>query len=317
MKIYCTLLGYIVSLAFLLLIGGCKQTNQKGNAGELADVRRPLKIIATTGIIGDAIKNIVGDRAKVDVLMGPGVDPHLYKASQKDLELLSEADLIFYNGLLLEGKMGEILQKLKTQKTVVAVAEAIPEKELIKTDEFGGQYDPHVWLNVKIWKYAVEKCGKTLQARDSANAKIYQANLTKYLQALDSLDTFIETEIQKIPKVPRALVTAHDAFSYFGLRYKIEVKSLQGISTVAEFGLKDVANLVDFIVQRKIKAVFMESFIPERSINAVIEGCKAKNHQVQLGGMLYSDALGKEGTPEGTYIGMLKANVKTITEGLK
>lgn len=317
MKIYCTLLGCIVSLAFLLLIGGCKQTNQKENAGELADVRRPLKIIATTGIIGDAIKNIVGDRAKVDVLMGPGVDPHLYKASQKDLELLSEADLIFYNGLLLEGKMGEILQKLKTQKTVVAVAEAIPEKELIKTDEFGGQYDPHVWLNVKIWKYAVEKCGKTLQARDSANAKIYQANLTKYLQALDSLDTFIETEIQKIPKVPRALVTAHDAFSYFGLRYKIEVKSLQGISTVAEFGLKDVANLVDFIVQRKIKAVFMESFIPERSINAVIEGCKAKNHQVQLGGMLYSDALGKEGTPEGTYIGMLKANVKTITEGLK
>jgi manganese/zinc/iron transport system substrate-binding protein len=308
---------YIVLGSFLFLfINGCAPEGQKENLN--SGKAHSLKIVATTGIIGDAVKNIVGNKAKVDVLMGPGVDPHLYKASQKDLEALSGADLIFYNGLALEGKIGEILEKLKTQKkTVVALAEAIPEKELIKTDEFGGQYDPHVWLNVKIWKYAVERCGKVLQAKDSANAQIYQKNLIRYLQELDSLDTFIETEIQKIPVIPRVLITAHDAFSYFGLRYKIEVKSLQGISTVAEFGLKDVADLVDFIVQRKIKSVFMESFIPERSIKAVIEGCKAKNHQVRLGGVLYSDALGKEGTPEGTYIGMMKANVKTITEGLK
>jgi manganese/zinc/iron transport system substrate-binding protein len=301
---------------FLFFINGCAPERQKENLNSRAG--HPLKIVATTGIVGDAVKNIVGDKARVDVLMGPGVDPHLYKASQKDLEALSGADLIFYNGLGLEGKMGEILEKLKTQKkTVVAVAEAIPEKELIKADEFGGQYDPHVWLNVKIWKYAVERCGKVLQAQDPANAEFYQKNLIRYLQELDSLDAYIEAEMQSIPVVPRVLITAHDAFSYFGRRYKIEVKSLQGISTVAEFGLKDVADLVDFIVQRKIKSVFMESFIPERSIKAVIEGCKAKNHQVRLGGLLYSDALGKEGTPEGTYIGMLKANVKMITEGLK
>ncbi|MCS6905652.1 MAG: zinc ABC transporter substrate-binding protein [Bacteroidia bacterium] len=292
---------------------GCKQSSKE----KVFTHSSSLRIVATTGIVGDAVKNIVLNKAEVNVLMGPGVDPHLYKASQKDLELLSKADVIFYNGLHLEGKMAEVLEKLKKQKKIVAIAEAIPVNKLIKVGENENLYDPHVWMDVSLWKYAVIECARVLQSIDTSNAAFYKQNLDNYLQALDSLDAYIETEIAKIPSIPRVLITAHDAFSYFSRRYHIEVKSLQGISTVAEFGLRDITNLVDFIVARKIKAVFMESFIPERSIRAVIEGCKAKNHEVKLGGVLFTDALGAEGTPEGTYIGMLKANVKTITDGLR
>jgi manganese/zinc/iron transport system substrate-binding protein len=294
----------------ILLFGllACKETNN--------DVGDTLYIVSTTGMINDAVINIAANRANAIALMGPGVDPHLYKATQGDLNKLTKADIIFYNGLHLEGKMAEVLQKLSRTKPVFAVAEALPPALLIQSQDFGGTYDPHIWFDVQRWSEAVKYIARVLAEKDPDFADYYHRNALNYLARLEALHQEVTENMQSIPKEKRVLITAHDAFSYFGEAYQIEVRGLQGISTVAEYGLRDITNLVDFIVARKIKAVFVETSVPEKAIKAVVEGCKKKGHPLEIGGYLYSDALGEAGTEEGTYIGMVKSNVKTIVESL-
>ena len=276
-----------------------------------------LDITVTTGMIADAVLNVAGDHAKVTALMGPGVDPHLYKATQGDLARLTSADVVFYNGLHLEGKMVDVLEKLSRQKPVVAVTDGVKESDLRSPPEFQGAHDPHIWFDVKLWAGAVRRIADELKKVDETNAEEYDRNATQYIRRLDSLDTWVRTQIATIPKIQRVMITAHDAFGYFGRAYDIEVRGLQGISTVSEFGLADRAALENLIAERKIKAVFVESSVPKRSIEAVVEGVRAKGHEVRIGGELYSDAMGDAGTPEGTYIGMVTANVNTIVGALR
>lgn len=281
------------------------------------DKNKKLLIVTTTGMIKDAVQHVVGPHAEVMALMGPGVDPHLYKATQGDLQKLTNADIIFYNGLHLEGKMGEVFEKLSRIKSVVAVASAVPENKLREIPGFQGTHDPHIWFDVQLWKYTVDGIMESLQKIDTAHAADFKANGTRYQQQLDSLHIAVTTKVQEVTKQQRVLITAHDAFGYFGDAYDVEVRGLQGISTVSESGLRDVTELVSFIIQRKIKAIFVETSVSDRSIKAVVEGCRQRGWNVKIGGSLYSDAMGKEGTPEGTYVGMVHANVNTIVEALK
>lgn len=303
----------ILLLLAVFLFAGC-------GGGSDSPQPKKLRIVTTTGMIEDAVRNIVGDdsaSATITALMGPGVDPHLYKASQQDLSLLTEADIIFYNGLHLEGKMVEVLEKLARTKPVVAVADGVDPAKLRTPPEFNGNHDPHIWFDVKLWEGGVRKIAEALQARDTANAARYRQHAERYVRQLDSLDRWVRDHIATIPKEGRVLITAHDAFGYFGQAYDIEVRGLQGISTVSEYGLADVQALVEMIASRNIKAVFVESSVPRRSIEAVVEGVKAKGKNVTIGGQLFSDAMGAKGTPEGTYIGMVSANVNTIVNALK
>ncbi len=277
----------------------------------------PIKVVATTGMIGDAAKRIAGDLAQVEALMGPGVDPHLYKASESDVRRLSEADLILYNGLHLEGKMGDILVKLARTRAVVAVSETIPQGELREPPEFAGQYDPHIWFDVRLWSRTLDPIAEALAGLDPANAEAFRSNAARYREELGELDTWVAGRILEIPEGQRVLVTAHDAFGYFGRRYGMKVMGLQGISTLSEAGLRDVERVVDEVVASGIKAVFIESSVPRRSIEAVQGACRARGREVAIGGQLFSDAMGAPGTDEGTYPGMVRANVNTIVEALK
>ncbi|MEK6479747.1 zinc ABC transporter substrate-binding protein [Catalinimonas sp. 4WD22] len=279
------------------------------------DSQNKLYVVATTGMIADAAANIVGDSAVVEGLMGPGVDPHLYKATRSDLSKLRKADIILYNGIHLEGKMGEVLEKLSTQKPVFAVADGIDQQRLIALEE--NVYDPHIWFDVSLWNEAVAYMGEKLVEVDTANASYYKRNTEAYTKELADLHQWTRNEIASIPQTSRVLITAHDAFNYFGQAYDIEVRGLQGISTISEFGLKDISALVDFITERGIKAVFVESSVPTKSLESVVSGARERGHEVSIGGTLYSDALGEKGTDAGTYMGTVRANVNTIVESLK
>lgn len=268
-------------------------------------------------MITDATRVIGGEHVEVIGLMGPGVDPHLYKATQGDLERLSSADLILYNGLHLEGKMADVLVKMATKVPTVRVTESIPESELREPPEFQGQYDPHVWFDVRLWMKVVERIRDALIDHDPEHQEDYRANAAQYLAELRELDAYARERIATIPRDRRVLITAHDAFGYFGRAYDIEVMGLQGISTASEYGAQDLARLVDVIVQRQVKAVFVESSISPKSIEALVRGVEGRGGQVKIGGQLYSDAMGEAGTPEGTYVGMVRHNVNTITEALK
>lgn len=296
-------------VGIMLWCGGCKPKEHHTS--------EKFKIVTTTGMIKDAVVHVVGDYAEVTALMGPGVDPHLYKASQGDLDQLTKADMIFYNGLHLEGKMGEVFEKLARLKPVIAVAHEMPEEELRTVPGFAGSHDPHVWFDVQLWQHAVHAVVDAMQQIDSVHAEFYAARGKHYTQQLDSLDQAIRQQLHEIPEQQRVLITAHDAFGYFGDAYDVEVRGLQGVSTVTDFGLKDRIDLINFIIERQIKAIFVESSVSPRSIRAIEEGCREKGWQVNIGGTLYSDAMGAEGTPEGTYIGMVSANVRTIVNALK
>lgn len=298
-----------IVLAALIIIPGCSSP-EKVN-------RTKPHIVATTSMLYDALINIGKDSITAEAIMGPGVDPHLYKATQGDLAKFKNADMIVFNGIQLEGKMSDILKKLGMQKPVVAAAEAIPKEMLLSAVGYQDAYDPHVWFDINRWKIAVEEIAKALTTEDSVNAAYYRNNANIYLNQLTELDSFVRQELEKIPTSQRILVTAHDAFGYFGDSYGIQVKGLQGISTVADFGLKDIAEIIDLIIENNIKAIFVETSVSEKSINAVITGCQEKGHNVKVGGYLYSDAMGALGTEEGTYLGMFKKNVKTIVESLR
>lgn len=308
MKMSIRPLSFLFAIICLLLTSACQPVDGKKGDGA-------LQVTTTTGMIADIVKNVGGKHVHVTALMGPGVDPHLYKASQKDIVKLDEADVIFYNGLHLEGKMIEIFSKISKHKPVVAVTDKIPASHLMKTGD--GQYDPHVWFNVKLWMMATEQVKETLIQVDPKNQSAYEKQAQAYLMKLEELDQYATEKLAEIPKKKRVIITAHDAFGYFGRAYDVEVVGLQGISTSSEYGLKDVQRIVNLITEREIKAVFIESSVPKRSIEAVVQGAKEKNHSVQIGGELFSDALGIEGTEEGTYIGMVRHNVDTIVQALK
>jgi manganese/zinc/iron transport system substrate-binding protein len=292
--------------SIVLLSAGCKQEQKESGK---------LTIVCTTGMVADAVKNITGDKAEVITLMGPGVDPHLYKATQGDLQRLQESDIIVYNGLHLEGKMSEVLEKMSSSKPIIAMGNGVSDGKLRSLGN--NVHDPHIWFDVAIWKQGVTFLTSQLSSADSTNKKMYEQNLVSYAQQLDSLDVFVKRQIQTIPESQRVLITAHDAFGYFGAAYSMEVRGLQGLSTVSDYGLNDVTNLVDFIVNRKIKAIFVETSVSEKSIEAVMQGCKSKGHEVKIGGSLYSDAMGAAGSKEGTYLGMVRKNVETIVNALR
>ncbi|WP_292948833.1 zinc ABC transporter substrate-binding protein [Olleya sp. UBA1516] len=277
-----------------------------------------LNIVTTTTMITDLVKNIGKDSINVNGLMGSGVDPHLYKASEGDVSKLVNADIIFYNGLHLEGKLVEVFEKMgNTTKTPIALGEDIDKKTLIGSDYFASNYDPHVWFNIEYFKQFAQKVTAVLIEKDSKNSKYYKANEDEYIAKLNTLQKTITSKIETLPKDKRILVTAHDAFNYFGKNYGFEVVGLQGLSTATEAGVKDVQNLANFIIEKQLKAIFIESSVPKRTIEALQKAVNSKGHNVQIGGTLYSDALGSAGTIEGTYIGMFEYNVNTIVNALK
>ena len=281
-----------------------------------ADKKEGITIVCTTGMVADAIEHIMPKGTNVIALMGPGVDPHLYKATQGDLEKLQDADVIVYSGLHLEGKMGDVLEKLSRIKTVIALGEFVSTEDVIT---YGSSHspDPHIWFDLSIWAEACRGAKDVLAEKYPDLKDDIDANFFAFEQDLLATHNWASTMLATIPKEQRVLVTAHDAFSYFGRAYGLEVRGLQGISTASEYGLQDVATLVDFIVERKVRAVYVESSVPKKSIEAVIAGCKSRNHDVLLGGQLYSDALGAAGTETATLIGAFKANVNAIASGLQ
>lgn len=301
-------LQYYIILCLLLFSCKAEHTKEQNKLSR--------NIVCTTGMAADLVRNICGDKANVTSLMGPGVDPHLYKASQGDLVALRKADLIVYNGLHLEGKMTEVFEKLAQTKSVIAISDFIDAEKVLKHDEYENAPDPHIWFDVSLWKSSIEGLSAYLCQTDPTNCEHYQSNAEKYNLQLDSLHNYVRESINNIPESKRILITAHDAFKYFGKAYDIQVKGLQGISTLSEFGLKDRVELVNFIIENEIHAVFVESSVSPKNIEAIVEGCQGKGHEVSIGGSLYSDAMGEEGTDEGHYIGMVKANVRHIVEGL-
>lgn len=300
------------ALVLIVVLTACSSSAESGST------EGKMQVTATTGMIADVAREIGGVYVDVTGLMGPGVDPHLYKASQGDIRKLEQAEVIFYNGLHLEGKMTDILEKMSKSKTVTAVTDGIPVDELHSGKETGGtEYDPHVWFDVSHWMHAAEAVRNTLVEADPDHAEAYQAQAEAYLAKLEELDNEVRTKIQEIPEASRVLVTAHDAFGYFGEAYGMKVMGLQGISTAAEYGAKDVSELRDYLVDNNIKAVFVESSVPAKAMEAIIAGAAEKGHTVSIGGELFSDAMGAEGTEEGTYIGMIRHNTETIVEALK
>jgi manganese/zinc/iron transport system substrate-binding protein len=277
-----------------------------------------LYIVTTTTMITDLVKNIGGDSINVQGLMGSGVDPHLYKASEGDVSKLVNADIIFYNGLHLEGKLVEVFEKMgSATKTPIALANEIDKTTLIGSDYFASNYDPHVWFDINYFKQFANKVATVLSEKDPESASFFENNKKAYLSQLDQLQSKVNTVIETLPKEKRILVTAHDAFNYFGKAYEFEVVGLQGLSTATEAGVQDVQKLSAFIIEKEIKAVFVESSVPKRTIEALQAAVKSKGHDVEIGGTLYSDALGTTGTIEGTYIGMFEYNVNTIVNALK
>jgi manganese/zinc/iron transport system substrate-binding protein len=282
----------------------------------VAESKAPLRVVSTVGMITDMAARIGGERVAVQGLMGEGIDPHLYKASPNDVRLLTDADLIFYGGLNLEGKMADLFVRLARKKPTIAVSEYIDEKLLREPPEFAGHYDPHIWFDVSLWMKAAERIRDALQELDPEGKALFQANASTLLAQLAELHQWCRAQIQSIPSGVRVLITAHDAFGYFGRAYGIEVKGIQGISTESEASLKDINSLVDLIVGRGIPAVFVESSVPRKTIEALVEGARARKLDLQIGGELFSDALGKAGTAEGSYIGMVQHNVRTIVKAL-
>jgi manganese/zinc/iron transport system substrate-binding protein len=290
--------------ALCLLVMGCGPAS-----GPAPSNPAGLKIVCTTTMITDLVQRLAQPDAQVVGLMGAGVDPHFYKASASDVAKLQQADLVFYNGLHLEGKMTEVFEGVKKTRPVVAVTDRIPKDRLLVHQ---GTPDPHVWFDVALWAMCVEPVATALVARDPQHAEEYTSRAKALTEELAALDAWCKTELATVPAERRIVVTSHDAFSYFGRAYGYEVVGLQGISTVTEAGISDVTKLVDFIKRKKVPAIFVESSVPRAAIDRVSQDSGAK-----VGGTLFSDAMGASGTPEGTYDGMVRANVKTIIEALR
>ncbi len=298
------------SLLLTILFAGCGPAEKKDDDGKLF-------VVTTIGMIADTAAEIGGERVDAVALMGPGVDPHLYKASAGDVDRLQKADLILFNGLHLEARMGDMLEKISANRPVVAVGESLDESKLISDESFGGTHDPHIWFDVSNWMVVADTITEALVKADPEGKDTYEANSAAYRSKLEELDQYVRDTISSIDEHQRVLITAHDAFHYFGRAYGMEVRGLQGISTVTEAGAKDVQNLADYIAGKKIRAIFIESSVPKKNIEALQAAVQNRGFDVQIGGELYSDAMGAEGTFEGTYIGMVTHNADTIAKALQ
>lgn len=306
-------LGLLLLVAIMLIGCGGGSTNEQG---EFAGTY-PIKAVVTVGMVADLVREVGGEHVAVESLIGEGVDPHQHTATRSDSKRLIEADIIFYNGLLLEGRMTDTFEQLvKEGKPVFAVCDGIDQDSLNFPDEFQGHADPHVWMDVTLWQQALATVEEALCNYDPAHEADYHANAQSFLAELKKLDEYVRASIESIPQEQRLLITAHDAFGYFGESYKIEVMAPQGISTETEASVDDINRLVDVIVKRKVGAIFIESSVNQRSIEAIIEGAKQRGQEVQIGGTLFSDAMGKPGTYEGTYIGMIDHNATIICRSL-
>ena len=275
-----------------------------------------LNIVATTGMIADAARRVGGDLVAVRALMGPGVDPHGYRQTRSDIVAMTRSDLVLWHGLYLEAQMERFFEELGRKRQVVAVAEALPKDSLLSHADYDGRYDPHVWMDPAIWTEVVGEIVRALSAARPDHAATFEANAKAYQQELHALVGYAAETLRRVPEDQRVLVTAHDAFSYFGRAYDFDVIGIQGISTASEAGLNRISELVDVLVERKIGAVFVETSVSDRNMRALIEGAAARGHEVRIGGSLYSDAMGEDGTYEGTYLGMIDHNVTTIARAL-
>lgn len=300
----------VITILLIISIVSCRpKVSEKSNK---------YQVVATTTMLADLSKIIGGDIVEVKGLMGPGVDPHLYKASAGDVALLQEANMVVFNGLHLEGKMGEIFKNLwKQNKLVVEIATGLPEESLLIFAADTSLHDPHIWFDVMLWKYSAKVVLNGFIALDPEHEEIFRSNYEAYILELDKLHAYILNRVEEVPEQRRILITAHDAFEYFGKAYGFRVRGLQGISTASEAGTKDVRDLADFIIINEIKAVFVESSVPKKNIEALQEAVHAQGIDLEIGGELYSDSLGTKGTEAETYIGTVKSNIDTIVDALK
>ena len=294
-----------------------QSSTAEGPAPVAREDGRPLRVVTTIGQIADAVRRVGGDRVEAQGLMGPGVDPHLYRASESDITRLESADAVFWNGLHLEAGMSGVLERMGDLGVhSIRVTDDIDRARLLAPPEFKGSYDPHIWFDLDLWSTVVGTVRDALIAMDPDGAEIYRANAAAYIAEIGELDEYVKTRALEVDERVRVLVTAHDAFNYFAKRYDVEVRGLQGISTESEASTADVQELARFITERGIPAVFIESSVPDQGVQAVIEAAAARGHAVIIGGEIFSDAMGQEGTEEGTYLGMIRHNIDTIVEAL-
>ncbi|MFN0137669.1 MAG: metal ABC transporter solute-binding protein, Zn/Mn family [Phycisphaerae bacterium] len=288
-----------------------------GNVFAQVAAAKTLNIVATTGMVADIVRGVAGPHGNVTSLMGEGVDPHLFKPGRGDIATLLNADVVFYNGLMLEGKLTDALVRVASSgRKVVAVTEQLDDSLKLEPEQFEGHYDPHVWMDPRAWSKTVDVVRDALIAADASHEKDYRNAAERLARELKQLDEYAEQALASVPREARVLVTAHDAFNYFGRRYGYEVVGIQGISTESEAGVRDIEKLVDMLVKRKIGAVFVETTVSHRNVEALIAGAKARGHEVKIAGNLFSDAMGKPGSYEGTYVGMIDHNVTTIARAL-
>ena len=318
------LMSWPLVLSGMAALTGCQPASSHTHEGETTSVHRfegklPMRVVCTTGQVAELAVRLGGEFFEVEALMGPGVDPHLYSPVASDVRKLSAADVIFYNGLHLEGRMADLFVQMARRKATFAVTEGLQsrtDKRLREPPEFAGLYDPHVWHDPLIWADCVKDMAEAMAQFDPTHAESYRKNAATYQAELVELDKFCRAELAKIPEENRVLVTAHDAFGYYGKTYGIEVFGLKGVSTEDEKDLDRQEEIVQMIVRRKVPAVFVESAVAPKTIKALVEPCKALGWDVKIGGQLYADALGPAGTPDETYAGMLRANTRTIVTAL-
>lgn len=303
----------LIALTALALAAGCAADS--GGGADIAG--RTVKVTATTNFITDAARVVGGDRAEVTGLMGPGVDPHLYKASAGDVASLREADVIFYGGLELEGRMTDLLDELSARQATVAVTRDIPEDALRRPTEFEGKFDPHVWFSIPLWESAVEVIADGYAEIDPEHADSYRARADAYVEELRALDAEVRRDLAAVPERSRVLVTSHDAFGYFGEEYGFDVVAIQGTSTQTQATTADIERVAKVIADRDVRSVFVESAVAPQTIEAVLAAARQRGQEARIGGSLFADAAGDEGTPEGTYVGMVRHNAGLIAAGLR
>lgn len=296
---------------FLLIIGTVISCTQNK-----VSLNQPTKVICTTGVIADAISNILPPSFDIIALMGPGVDPHTYKSKASEMKLMMSADVVVYNGIHFESNLIDAIKELGKTGFVISLGDLVPNQRLRKTTEFGTAHDPHFWHDINLFATSIKLAGANF-SKQFPSSKMYIDSATiSYSKSLEETESYIRNEISKIPDSSRVLITAHDAFGYYGRLFGIEVQGVQGISTASDISLRGITELTDFIVQRNIPSIFVENSVSEKNINSVIEGCRSKGLNLTIGGTLYSDGLGDSQSGANTYVKMIKHNTQTIVRAL-
>lgn len=304
-----TLLGAALAIALSL-------STSSGSPALARSGDRPVKVVATVAMIGDAVRAVGAGRIQVETLLGEGIDPHLYKPTRADIAKLNAADLIVANGLHLEAQFDDTFRQMTRTKTVLLAADGLATDRLLADQDYKDRHDPHVWMDAELWTGVVAAIRDALVKRDPAGREVFTAGHDAYVAELRRLDAYARTALASVPRERRVLLTAHDAFNYFGRAYGVEVIGIQGVSTESEAGLKKIEEIVDLVVARKLPAIFVESSVSDRNVQAVIEGAKKRGHTVSVGAELFSDAMGRPGTYEGTYVGMFDHNATRVTRAL-